>query len=184
VHTPPVGVEHPWHSVHPYWFPQLAQVDEYVFPMQAPVPASTPHPGQLQLPLNETHWAQVVAVGVPVHVGATLKSSGAGGNRSAGDLQQICPVQSLLSLHTLGHVAEQWPAQQIGAWPLPLQSVSCWHARGQASNAGFKQTPDALRFGSSAFADVQQISPFIVLQSVSPAQPFGHSEAAVQRGVS
>lgn len=60
------------------------------------MPASVPHPGQLQLPRSDTHWAHVVAVGVPMHVGATLKSCGGGGNRSAGDLQHICPVQSLL----------------------------------------------------------------------------------------
>lgn len=87
-------------------------------------------------------------------------------------------------MHTFGHVAEQWPPQQIGVCPLPLQSVSAWHAFGHGWNAGFKQTPDVLRFGSIVLAEVQQISPFIVLQSVSPAHPFGHSEAAVQMGVS
>ena len=92
-------------------------------PEQTPVPASVPHPGQLQLPLNEAHCAQVVLRGVPEQLGDTLKMCG-GAPRlvEVGNLQQILPVQSLLCWHDFGHVAEQIPLQQIGVAPVDVQS--------------------------------------------------------------
>jgi len=45
-----------------------------------------------------------------------------------------------------------------------------------------RQRPVALRFGSTAPAEVQQISPFIVLQFESPVHAVGHSLAGVHIG--
>ena len=127
------------------------------------------------------HCAHVVKVGVPEQLGDTLKMCG-GAPRlvEVGSLQQILPVQSLLCWHAFGHVAEQTPSQQIGLVLLELQSEDVLHAFRHGSVAGFKQSPLATRLGSSAPTDVQQISPWLLLQSESRAHDFGHLLAGVQ----
>jgi hypothetical protein len=177
---------------HPLQYPLVLVAVQYVVgqeehveyvgvPEQYPAPASTPHPGQRQpLPLFR-HCAHEEYKGVPEQAGATLKTCG-GAPRlvEVGSLQQILPVQSLLCWHAFGHVAEQIPSQQIGVVPLEVQSADVLHAFKQGSVAGFKQRPLALRLGSSASTDVQQISPWLLLHSVSDAHDFGHLLAGVQ----
>jgi hypothetical protein len=63
------------------------------------------------------------------------------------------------------------------------QSAEVVHAVGQGSYVGFKQTPLALKLGSTVFADVQQISPLVVSQSVLVPHAFGQRLAGVQNGV-
>ena len=119
---------------------------------------------------------------VPVQA-ETWKSAGAGGRSDAGDLQQICPVQSLLCSQLFGQVAEQTPLQQIGDVAEPEQSEDVVHAFGHVADDGLRQMPLVLRFGSTALAEVQQISPAAVSQFASDVQPVGHSFACVQSGV-
>jgi hypothetical protein len=157
--------------------PHCAHV--YAVPWHVPVPASVPQPGHAQ-PLD-WHSAHVVKSAVPVQA-ATWKSAGAGGRSDAGDLQQICPVQSLLCSQLLAQVAAQSPLQQIGDVSEPAQSEDVVHALGQVADDGLRQMPLVLRFGSRLLAEVQQISPPAVLQSVSPLHPVGHSFAGVQSG--
>jgi hypothetical protein len=149
----------------------------YGVPWHVPVPASVPQPGHAQ-PLD-WHSAHVVKSAVPVQA-ETWKSAGAGGRSVAGDLQQICPVQSLLCSQLLAQVAAQSPLQQIGDVREPAQSEDVVHALGQVVDDGLRQMPLVLRFGSRLVAEVQQISPPAVLQSVSALQPVGHSFAGVQ----
>ncbi len=63
------------------------------------------------------------------------------------------------------------------------QSAEVVHAVGQGSYVGFKQTPLALRLGSTVFADVQQISPCVVSHSLLLPHALGQRLAAVQKGV-
>jgi hypothetical protein len=58
-------------------------------PTHDPTPVAMLHPGHRQMPFSWAHCWQVVAVGVPTHVGAVAKSTGAGGSSWDGDLQQI-----------------------------------------------------------------------------------------------
>jgi len=147
------------------------------------VPASVLQPGQLQLEAPNWHCEQVVKLGVPVQLG-TWKRVGAAGSSCAGDLQQICWSQSLLTWHDFGQVGEQKPSQQMLA-PLvcAAQSEEDAQAFGHTWAVGFRQSPFELRFFSSAPADRQQISPDAVLQSESAAHPVGQSLAAVQMEV-
>jgi hypothetical protein len=128
------------------------------------------------------HCAHDVKTGVPAQDGV-WKSVGGGGRSVAGDLQQICPVQSLLCSQLFGHVAEQRPLQQMGDVAEPAQSDDVLHALGQAVDDGFRQMPLVFRFGSRALAVVQQIAPPAVSQSVSVEHPVGHSSAGVQIAV-
>jgi hypothetical protein len=118
-----------------------------------------------------------------VQVGATWKSRGAGGSSWEAALQQIWPLQSLLWVQLFGHVAAQTPWQQMGVVADPLQSEDVEHCLGHVEKAGLRHTPLVARSGSRAGAEVQQISPFAVLQSESPEHPVGHLLAAVQMWV-
>jgi hypothetical protein len=99
-------------------------------------------------------------------------------------LQQICPSQSLLWLHDFGHEELQMPSQQMGF--AASQSVDWLHTFGQKLApscpvyVGFRHRPGTLRLGSSLPTDVQQTSPFVVLQSLLDEHDFGHTFAAVQ----
>jgi hypothetical protein len=135
------------------------------------------------VPLSDRHCAQDVAVGVPVQVRVASKTTGGGGKSCAGDLQQICPSQSLLVLQVLGQLAAQSPWQQIGVVIDPLQSAEDAHCLGHARIDGLRHTPGEARPGSSTAADVQHASPLAVSQSVSVEHPVGQSLAAVQMGV-
>jgi hypothetical protein len=107
-------------------------------------------------------------------------AGGAGACRSD-VLQQICPVQSLLTWHDFGHVFEQMPLQQSGF--VASQSEDTLHVFGQASPpryVGLRHRPAAARSGSSAPTDVQQMSPALVLQSLLALHAFGHSLAGRQ----
>jgi hypothetical protein len=136
-------------------------------------------PGQ-RLAHDEPHDAHVRA-GVPWHDGDTLNSCGGIGKPARSTLQQICPVQSLSSLHDFGHELAHTPSQQ--SWPVLLQSAEVVHAFGQGSFAGLRHRPVTLRFGSTVFADVQQTSPDVVSQSLLVPQLFGQRLAGVQIGV-
>jgi hypothetical protein len=136
----------------------------------------------VQLPAKLGQLAQVGALAVPAQLG-TWKRTGAGGSSCAGDLQQICPVQSLLCWHDFGQLGEQKPPQQMLELAWPAQSDDVEQALGQIVEAGFRQRPFELRFGSRALADRQQISPDAVLHSVSEAHPVGQLLAAVQMDV-
>jgi hypothetical protein len=152
-------------------------------PTQAPVPPSALQPGQLQEPVSDMHCAQDVSVGVPVQVRVASKTRGAGGKSCAGDLQQICPLQSLLWLQLLGQLAAQSPWQQMGDVVDPLQSAEDAHCLGHAVMDGLRHTPWTARPGSSTAAEEQQASPLAVSQSASVEHPVGQSLAAVQMGV-
>jgi hypothetical protein len=129
------------------------------------------------------HCAQDVAVGVPAQVRVASKTTGGGGKSCTGDLQQISPLQSLLWVQVLGQLAAQSPWQQIGVVDDPLQSADDIHSLGHAVIDGLRHTPCEPSPGSSTDAEVQQASPFAVLQSASLEQPVGQSLAAVQMGV-
>jgi hypothetical protein len=132
------------------------------------------------LQLLALHCAHEVYVGVPEQLGAALKTCG-GAPRlvEVGSLQQICALQSLLCWHCFAQVAAQSPLQQSGAEG-ESQLADESHCFGHGSAAGFKQRPVALRLGSSLPTEVQQISPWRLLQSPSAVQDFGHLLAGVQ----
>jgi hypothetical protein len=116
----------------------------------------------------------------------TWNFSGAPGASDAGDLQQICPVQSELSLQLLGQLAAQTPWQQMAAVNEPLQSDDVVHDLGHwviapvvDVDSGLRQMP-LLRLGSIRFAVVQQSAPDVVSQSLEVAQALGHWSAVVQ----
>jgi hypothetical protein len=113
-----------------------------------------------------------------MQAGFTRKPFGAAGPRRLYVLQQICPVQSVFSLHDLGHVLAQTPLQQ--SWLVEAQSCEVWQLLGHASKAGFKHTPGTLSEGSRVAADVQQISPVPVLHSELWLQPLGQRLAGMQ----
>jgi hypothetical protein len=96
-------------------------------------------------------------------------------------LQQIWALQSLLTLHDLGHDVLHMPLQQISP-PIVLQSVDCVHFVGHGCVVVFKQSPDTLRFGSSTATESQQTSLLSVLQSVEPVHDLGHCEGGRQMG--
>jgi hypothetical protein len=129
------------------------------------------------------HCWQVVAEGVPVQVGSDLNKCGGGGKSCEGALQQIWPVQSLLWLQAFGQVLAQMPLQQSGVFEFGSQSDDVEHALTQVSYAGFRQRPWLARFGSSAPAVVQQISPMVVSHCELVEHALGHSLAGVQMGV-
>jgi hypothetical protein len=149
-------------------------------PLQEPAPASDAQPGQVVLlqPRAKPHCWHDVDTGVPVHVGATRNSCGGAGRPSELFLQQICPVQSLSSLHDFAHVDAHTPLQQSAAFA--GQSCEVWHAFGHGSYAGLRHKPFAFKLGSIVFTDVQQTSPLFVAQSLLVAHAFGHSFAATQ----
>jgi hypothetical protein len=93
-------------------------------------------------------------------------------------LQQICPVQSLSSLHDFAHVVAHTPLQQSAA--LAGQSFEVVHDFGHGSYAGLRHRPFVFKLGSIVFTDVQQISPLFVAQSLLDPQAFGHWFAATQ----
>jgi hypothetical protein len=113
-----------------------------------------------------------------VHDGATLNACGGTKFAAPPVLQQICPLQSLSSLHAFGQVAEHVPLQQIAA--VVGQSDEVEHDFGHGSYAGFKQRPAALRLGSIVFTEVQHTSPLLVAQSLLVLHAFGHSFAGTQ----
>jgi hypothetical protein len=152
-------------------------------PRQAPAIADELHPGQLHAPWSDKHCAHVVIVGVPMHVGAAWKRCGAGGMISARFGQQSWPEHWLLSVQVLGQLAAQSPWQQMGVDDVERQSADVVHALGQAVIDGLTHTPETPSAGSSLGAEVQQTSPFAVLQSVSAEHWVGQSLAAVQMGV-
>ena len=153
-------------------------------PEQVPaVAGSALHPGQAQgAPCERQSW-HVAADGVPAHLGGALNSRGAGGRSRAGDLQQIWRGQSLSSVQSFGQLAAQIPRQQSGVVGDPLQSSDDVHERGHVAFDGLRQTPSVDSAGSTVDAEVQQISPLVVLQSESAEHPLGHSPCVVQIGV-
>ena len=130
------------------------------------------HPAQL--PQNG-HDAHDVYVGVPLHVGPRWNTCGGTGGdaRTVPQQMRVLPEQSLSDLHCLGQLVEQIPSQQSS--PLDVQSLDCVHGLGHASKAGLRQSPEALKFGSTLFTDVQQTSPLAVWQSELDEHAFGHS---------
>ncbi len=148
-----------------------------------PSAGSALHPGQPQAGLCKRQSWHVAADGVPVHLGGALNSRGAGGSSRAGDLQQISRGQSLSCVQTLRQLAEQIPRQQSGVEESPVQSSDDVHVRGHVVFDGLRHTPSVESAGSTVDAEVQQISPLLVLQSESAEHPVGHSLCAVQIGV-
>ncbi len=134
-------------------------------------------PGQLEQPWICPHCWQV-SDGVPEHAGATWNSCGGDGNPVRSTLQQICPVQSVSALHAFAHELAHTPLQH--SCPVVAQSADVVHAFGHGSFCGFRHNPAAFRFGSIVFADVQQISPDVVLQSVDVEHALGQRLAGVQ----
>jgi hypothetical protein len=124
-----------------------------------------------------------VNVGVPEHVGPTLKTTGGGGRLAPDVLQQIWPVQSLLSWHDCGQVAAQIPLQQIGD-EAESQSDDVAHAVSHGVYAGFRHRPVEVSVGSTFLTVVQQISPCVVSHSELVEQAFGHSLAGRQMALS
>ena len=89
------------------------------------------HPGTVEHELLERE-EQAAVDGVPVQCGPVEKVMVAPGRRVRADLQQICPEQSLLTLHDFGHDLLQMPLQQISP-AVVLQSVDWPQALGQAA---------------------------------------------------
>jgi hypothetical protein len=116
-----------------------------------------------------------------VQCGPVVKICVGGGRLTRADLQQICWLQSELVWQVFAQVVEQMPSQQISLAAV-LQSVDCVQVFGQVAYAGFRQRPVALMCGSICGIEVQQISPFGVLQSLLAAQGFGQSESGTQNG--
>lgn len=125
----------------------------------------------------------MVADGVPLHLGGAVNRRGAGGSSRAGDLQQISRGHSLSCLQTVGQLAAQMPRQQSGVEEAPMQSSEDVHVRGHAVFDGLRHKPSVVSAGSTVDAEVQQISPSVVLQSESAEHPVGHSPGVVQIGV-
>jgi hypothetical protein len=98
-------------------------------------------------------------------------------------LQQTWRGQSVSCVQTLGQLAAQTPRQQSGVDGAPWQSSDDVHDRGHVPFDELTHTPSVDSDGSIVDADVQQYSPFIVLQSESAVHPVGHSFSAVQIGV-
>jgi hypothetical protein len=124
---------------------------------------------------------QLVIDGVPTQRGPVLNVNVEAGARIRADLQQICALQSLLTLHDLGQLVLHTPLQQISP-PIVLQSVDCVHFVGQGVVVVFKQSPWTARFGSSSATESQQTSLLSVLQSVEPVQALGHCPGGRQMG--
>jgi hypothetical protein len=127
----------------------------------------------------------VVMVGFCTQAG-TWNFSGGPGASDAGDLQQIWPVQSVLSLQLFGQLAAQTPWQQMAAVVDRLQSDDVVHAFGhwviapaELVAVGLRQMP-LLRLGSMRLAVVQQRAPDVVSQSFDDWQGLGHWSAVVQ----
>jgi hypothetical protein len=85
-------------------------------------------------------------------------------------------------VQTFGQVAAQIPRQQSGALGAPEQSSDEVHVRGHVPFAGLMHTPSVESPGSTVDAEVQQISPSVVLQSESAEHPVGHRLSVVQIG--
>jgi len=105
----------------------------------------------------------------------------AGGRRVSADLQQICALQSLLSLQVLGQAVLQMPPQHSSP-AMVLQSTDWVQAFGQGACVGFRHSPAARRVGSTRAAVVQQISLLLVLQAEESAHAFGHLLGGKQIG--
>jgi hypothetical protein len=157
--------------------PHEAQVS--AVPVQKPVPASAPQPGQV----HPEHVAQLALLGMPVQL-VTCRVTGAGG-WSFVVRQQIgleVPEQSLSELQVCGQVFAQAPLQQRGVVGVDAQSDDCVQALGHEAVAGLMQMPPLPRFGSIRLPVMQQISPPAVLHIESLVQEAGHALAAVQMG--
>ena len=109
--------------------------------------------------------AQLPYVGVPVHVGPSLKMCGEGASWIwvvAQQIRSVVSVQSLSPLavlHDFGHVAWHKPSAQQRP-PVVAQSLDCVHfvGHGSASGAfGARQSPVTLelRAGSTLRTEVQ-----------------------------
>jgi hypothetical protein len=146
------------------------------------VPAQEPGVWQPAQLVHPGHAAQLAWVGVPEQVGPVLKMTGGGSAAAEAVPQQMRaePVQSSSDLQDCGQVAWQMPLQHSS--PSERQSLELAHACGHCAYNGFKHRPEAVSDVSSVFAEVQQISPMLVWQSVLVAHCFGHSFAGRQIG--
>jgi hypothetical protein len=172
-------VEQPGQLLHPMPVAQFAHVPHEGKPLQKPAPASDTQPGHaVHVPREFAHCWHVVQMGVPEHVGDTRNSCGGGGSFTSVVWQQICPVQSSFDAHCLPQVFAHTPAQH--SCPVALQSADVVQDFGHGSYIGFKQRPATLSDGSTVFADVQQISPLPVLQSLLVMHPRGQRFAGTQ----
>jgi hypothetical protein len=110
-----------------------------------------------------------------------LKTTGGDGTCRPDVLQQICPEQSLLCWHCLGHVFWQMPLQHNGL--VASQSADEPHFFGHACGpryVGLRHRPATFRLGSSTPTESQQMSPWAVLQSLLTLHALGHSFAGRQ----
>ena len=81
-------------------------------------------------------------------------------------------------VHDFAHVCAQRPLQQSGA--VRSQSEETLHVFAQGAYWLLRQRPGVLKLGSTVSTDVQQISPWLVAQSVLAVHAFGHLLAGRQ----
>jgi hypothetical protein len=102
-----------------------------------------------------------------------------GAIRVVADLQQIWFVQSEDVEQVSRQLVEQMPSQQISPFVV-LHSDDCLQAFGQVWYSELRQSPSTLRFGSSNFAVVQQISFAVISHSELALQDLGQLPGRVQ----